>query len=79
MAPKRVAIIGGGVTGLSAAWHLKQNQKDGEIDVQLFESADRLGGHAYTMDVNGVDVDIGFMVFNDSNYPNMTEWFKALY
>ena len=78
---KKVAIVGGGVTGLSAAWHLTENVPNAEV--VLFESTDRLGGHAYTVPVmldesNVVDVDIGFMVFNDANYPNMVEWFKAL-
>lgn len=75
---KKVAIIGGGVSGLSAAWHLHTNTNN---DVQLFEAEDRLGGHAHTMKVGDVDVDIGFMVFNsgpDCNYPNMTAWFKEL-
>jgi predicted NAD/FAD-binding protein len=74
---KKVAIIGGGVTGLSAAWHLHFN----DCEVHLFEAEDRLGGHAYTINVENVDVDIGFMVFNsgpDCNYPNMTAWFKEL-
>jgi len=73
---RRVAIIGGGVSGLSAAWHLHENVEN--IQVELFEAEDRLGGHAYTMNVDGVDVDIGFMVYNDSNYPNMTKWFDKL-
>ncbi len=77
---KKVAIIGGGVSGLSAAWHLL-NCPDVEIDI--FESSDRLGGHAHTIEVKPkdekpIDVDVGFMVFNDSNYPNMTAWFKEL-
>lgn len=74
--PRRVAIVGGGVTGLSAAWHLHENAPN--VQVELFEAEDRLGGHAHTMNVEGVDVDIGFMVFNDSNYPNMTRWFDKL-
>lgn len=74
--PRRVAIIGGGVSGLSAAWHLHQNVP--HIQVELFEAEDRLGGHAYAFQVDNVDVDIGFMVFNESNYPNMTKWFDKL-
>ena len=61
---------------MSAAWHLHQNVPG--VQVELFEAEDRLGGHAYTMNVDGVDVDIGFMVYNDSNYPNMTRWFDKL-
>mmetsp|Transcript_15330 Transcript_15330/g.37942 ORF Transcript_15330/g.37942 Transcript_15330/m.37942 type:complete len:1078 (-) Transcript_15330:4546-7779(-) len=84
--PRRVAVIGGGVTGLAAAWHLKENTHTSNVDVQLFEKEERLGGHAYTVSVGqqtmglrkDIDVDIGFMVYNDSNYPNMTKWFDAL-
>jgi len=77
---KNVAVVGGGVSGLAAAWHLHENDKDDQYNVQLFEAEDRLGGHAYTIHVKdaGVDVDIGFMVFNNDNYPNMVRWFDAL-
>ena len=90
---KAVAVIGGGVSGLAAAWHLSANASE-SCSVQLFEAEDRLGGHAYTCQVpvtnnndsdndndkkkDFVDVDIGFMVFNNDNYPNMTAWFDAL-
>ncbi|GKY96368.1 hypothetical protein MPSEU_000596400 [Mayamaea pseudoterrestris] len=76
-----VAVIGGGVAGLSAAWHLHVNCND--YQVYLYEACDRLGGHAWTVPVvdennKAVDVDIGFMVFNQAKYPNMVEWFQAL-
>jgi len=80
---QRIAVIGGGVSGLSAAWHLSENSS-GEYEVVVFEAEDRLGGHAHTVNVsldddsNNVDVDIGFMVYNDANYPNMTEWFRSM-
>jgi cyclopropane-fatty-acyl-phospholipid synthase len=78
---KKVAVVGGGVSGLSAAWHLAVNAPNAEV--VLFEASDRLGGHAYTVpveldDESTIDVDIGFMVFNDANYPNMVEWHKSL-
>lgn len=97
---QRVAIIGAGVSGLSAAWHLHTSSKN--VDVHLFEADSRLGGHAHTLTldtqnktaedyVNGngkknetdkggekVDVDVGFMVYNDGNYPNMTNWVSCL-
>ncbi len=69
-----VAVVGGGVTGLAAAWHLHVNSPD--IEVHLFEADSRLGGHAHTITIpNGskndkettLDVDVGFMVFNDAN------------
>lgn len=75
---KKVAVIGGGVSGLAAAWHLTQNAAE-RYDVQLFEDEDRLGGHANTVRIdNGVDVDVGFMVFNLENYPNLVSWFDSL-
>ena len=82
---RRVAIIGGGVSGLACAWHLHENCHKEDVDVHLFEASSRLGGHAYTIPIETssennttISVDIGFMVFNDDNYPNMTQWFKAL-
>ena len=65
----RVAIIGAGVSGLVCAHRLHS-----EHDVVLFEASDRAGGHANTVRVeteSGVyDLDTGFIVFNDRNYPN---------
>jgi uncharacterized protein len=70
----RVAIIGAGVSGLTAA-HLLHDRHD----VTLFEAAARPGGHACTVDVavpegGTVPVDVGFMVLNDRTYPR----FRAL-
>ena len=60
----KIAVIGSGISGLSSAYYLSKKHK-----VDLFEKADRFGGHSYTLDVqynekNKVAVDIGFMVFN---------------
>jgi predicted NAD/FAD-binding protein len=81
MSIKKVAIVGGGVSGLSCAWHLHANSPNTEV--HIFEAEDRLGGHAHTISVtpknsDPIDVDVGFMVFNDSNYPNMVSWFKEM-
>ena len=69
--PKRVAIIGSGVSGLSAAWLLSQ-----VCDVVVYEKDDRLGGHSNTVEVDAahgpVPVDTGFIVFNEPSYPNFT-------
>jgi predicted NAD/FAD-binding protein len=69
--PLRIAVVGGGVAGLSAAWLLSQRH-----EVTLFESDPRLGGHANTVEAPGrngpVAVDTGFIVFNEGNYPNFT-------
>lgn len=75
--PFRVAVIGGGIAGLSAAWLLSQAH-----DVTLFEKAPRLGGHSLTVDVPGgaasVPVDMGFIVYNPPAYPNLTALFDYL-
>ena len=74
---KRFAVIGAGVSGLSAAWLLSQKH-----DVVIYEREDRLGGHANTVSVPGpngnVNVDTGFIVFNDWTYPNLTALLEHL-
>ncbi len=65
----RIAIIGGGISGLTAA-HLLSPQ----AEVTLFESESRLGGHTHTVSTTGQDgrahaIDTGFIVFNDRTYP----------
>jgi predicted NAD/FAD-binding protein len=73
---KRIAIIGGGISGLSAAYYLSPDH-----DVTLFEAAPRLGGHARTVlaGQNGDQpVDTGFIVFNYVTYPNLTRLFREL-
>ncbi|MBF9045816.1 FAD-dependent oxidoreductase [Rhodobacterales bacterium LSUCC0031] len=75
-APKRIAVIGGGISGMGAAYHLADSHS-----VTLFEAEPRLGGHARTV-VAGKrgdqPVDTGFIVFNYANYPNLTKLFAAL-
>lgn len=73
---KKIAIIGGGISGLSAAYYLSASH-----DVTLFEAADRLGGHARTVlaGKNGDQpVDTGFIVFNYVTYPFLTRLFHDL-
>jgi uncharacterized protein len=70
-----VAVIGAGVSGLTAAYLLSRTH-----DVIVFEAEDRLGGHAHTHDVRGSDgrshaVDSGFIVHNDVTYP----WLRKLF
>ncbi|TGY87946.1 FAD-dependent oxidoreductase [Marinicauda algicola] len=73
----RIAVIGAGVSGLGAAYALKDVH-----EVTVFEKEDRLGGHANTVriDYDGrkIDVDTGFIVFNRLNYPNLTALFEHL-
>lgn len=56
----RVAVVGSGISGLASAYLLAK----GGVNVVLYEKEDSLGGHAKTVNVDGVDVDLGFMVFN---------------
>jgi uncharacterized protein len=73
----KVAIVGTGVSGLSAAWLLSQRH-----NVVLYERAERIGGHSNTImlsvDGRSVPVDTGFMVFNRSTYPNLSALFDVL-
>ena len=74
--PQRIAIIGGGISGLAAAYLL-----EGQHRVTLYEAAPSLGGHARTIVAgkNGDQpVDTGFIVFNYANYPHMTRMFETL-
>jgi cyclopropane-fatty-acyl-phospholipid synthase len=60
----RVAVVGGGVSGLAAAYELLATGGDG-ISVTLYEAEDSLGGQARTVAVSdGVQLDLGFMSFN---------------
>ncbi|CAN0082345.1 unnamed protein product [Pylaiella littoralis] len=74
-----VAVIGAGVAGLGAAWHLSSSPN---VMVTVLEAEGRAGGHAHTVDVTldgkTVPVDTGFMVFNEENYPNMVRLFEEL-
>lgn len=72
--PLSVAVIGSGISGLSAAWLLSKAH-----DVTLYEKEDRPGGHANTVEAApGVPVDTGFIVYNTANYPNLTALFDHL-
>lgn len=75
-ATRRVAVIGGGISGMGAAHYLSDRN-----NVVLFEAETRLGGHARTV-VAGKNsdqpVDTGFIVFNYQTYPHLTALFDAL-
>lgn len=67
----RIAVIGAGISGLSAAWLLSSRHQ-----VTLFEADNRLGGHSNTVEVEGIAVDTGFIVYNEKTYPNLTALFS---
>ena len=71
---RRIAVIGSGISGASAAWLLRDH-----AEVTLFEAGSRFGGHTHTFRVKedrSVAVDTGFMVFNRENYPLLCALFE---
>ena len=74
---KKLAVIGTGIAGMSAAYHLKD-----DYDITLFEKNDYVGGHTNTVSVEEdgekIPIDTGFMVFNKVTYPNLVKLFDEL-
>ncbi len=74
---QRIAIIGSGISGLGAAFALKD-----VADLTIFEADTRIGGHSNTIDVpyrdGAAPVDTGFIVYNERNYPNLKALFAHL-
>jgi len=71
----KIAIIGSGISGLSSSYYLLKNPN---IEVDLYEKEDRIGGHSHTITVDNEKIDIGFQVFNYKTYPNMLRLFNEL-
>lgn len=69
----KIAIIGSGIAGLGAAYALSRRH-----DVELFEADGRAGGHANTLSHGAYELDTGFIVHNEINYPNLTRLFREL-
>lgn len=75
----KIAIIGSGISGLGAAFALRDR-----ADVTVYEAQARPGGHSLTITADpggmapSIDVDIGFIVYNPLNYPNLCGLFDAL-
>ena len=65
----KIAIIGSGISGLTLAHHLYKNH-----DITVFEANSHIGGHTHTHTIDlfgqSINVDTGFIVFNDRTYPN---------
>ncbi len=74
----KIAVIGAGIAGLSAAWQLAREGHQ----VSLYEAGDYFGGHAHTVDIElegkRFGVDTGFLVFNHRTYPNLLRLFDQL-
>ena len=75
----KIAVIGSGISGLSAAHFLSKRHK-----VDVFEKENHFGGHSYTVEIptnnqnNLISIDLGFIVFNKINYPNLVKLFNTL-
>ena len=74
----KIAVIGSGISGLSASYYLSKKHK-----VDLFEKDDHFGGHSFTIEIEyekkkskTIAIDIGFIVFNELTYPNLIKFFK---
>ncbi|MDD8046386.1 MAG: NAD(P)-binding protein, partial [Verrucomicrobiota bacterium] len=72
-----LAVIGTGISGLASAWLLQQ-----KYDIEVFEKEDYVGGHTHTVDVahesTTTPVDTGFIVYNETTYPNLVRLFHFL-
>lgn len=78
MKEKQIAVIGGGIAGITASYLLQK-----KYDVSLFEKNEYVGGHTNTVIIPdgedaGTPVDTGFIVFNNKTYPNLLRFFDQL-
>jgi predicted NAD/FAD-binding protein len=74
MKREKIAVIGSGISGISSSLFLSK-----KYEVHLFEKNNYLGGHTRTktLEENNIlhNIDTGFIVFNDNNYPDLVKFF----
>ena len=73
----KIAIVGSGISGLVTAYLLSQDH-----DITVYEAANYIGGHTNTVSVElkgrNYEVDTGFIVYNEKNYPNFVKLLDQL-
>ncbi|MGH7856771.1 MAG: NAD(P)/FAD-dependent oxidoreductase [Candidatus Binatia bacterium] len=73
----RIAVVGSGIAGLTAAWHLSRHH-----EVTVFEKNDYAGGHSHTVAVEDdgreLGLDTGFIVYNEETYPGFSRMLAEL-
>jgi predicted NAD/FAD-binding protein len=73
----KIAVIGQGIAGMAAAWLLTPRHR-----VTVYEAEPRFGGHSHTVEAPSasgpIPVDMGFIVYNEANYPNLAALFRFL-
>lgn len=73
---KKIAIIGSGISGISASYFLST-----KYEIHLYEKNNYLGGHTRTINIstdNNLPIDTGFIVYNNKNYPDLIKFFEHL-
>lgn len=74
---RKIAVVGGGIAGLAAAWSLSRRH-----DVTIYDRNSYLGGHANTVEVADAGarlaIDTGFIVYNEPSYPDLVALFENL-
>eukprot|EP01129_Flabellula_baltica_P011974 TRINITY_DN5338_c0_g1_i2.p1 TRINITY_DN5338_c0_g1~~TRINITY_DN5338_c0_g1_i2.p1 ORF type:complete len:693 (+),score=113.11 TRINITY_DN5338_c0_g1_i2:103-2181(+) len=73
---KKIVVIGSGISGLSAAYHLLKY--DPSVRITLIESEDEIGGHEMPVETVYGTVDMGFMVLNQVTYPNLLRFYEEM-
>ena len=75
--PLKIAVVGQGIAGMAAAWLLSRRHR-----VTVYEAEPRFGGHSHTVEApcasGPIPVDMGFIVYNEANYPNLSALFRHL-